>query len=278
MLSLNGTRYPLFLLDTMAASEIAKDPTGVGQQFRDTWSATDPPFIPCFSVFTLLELQRRVDVFDQFITAFQCEPCLLIKSYRELIEEEVRCYPDPTVVEPGSIAFTPLGGAGHQLTVLPSLLGQLEHQASIWRNAGASIVDGMVSLVQNYQPARENYTREEVRLFAWMTAYSQLCEHQMAFAQREAATEQVVDVDAFPSLKAMAYTVFYKFYADRDRTPGASDAFDVLIASSLPYVEAVATERHLADALRKVRGRDKFLNHLEVFTMRDFAGRTDARS
>lgn len=270
MLTANGTRYPLFLLDTMAISAIAKEPNGVGQRFRDAWRATEPPFVPCFTIFTLLELQRRADVFDQFVTTFRDEPCLLIKSYRELIEEEVRCYPEPTLVEPASIAFTPLGSAEHQLTNLPTVLGQVEQDASDWRDAGPAIVEGMVSLVPNYQPARTRYTRDEVRQFAWITAYSQLCEHQLSFAQDQSTKEQAIDVDAFPSVKAMAYTVFYKFYADRDRTPSPSDAFDVLISASLPYVEAIATERHQAEVLRKVRGRDQFLNHLEVFTMRDF--------
>jgi hypothetical protein len=44
----------------------------------------------------------------------------------------------------------------------------------------------------------------------------------------------------------MIYTVFYRFYMDPDRTPSRSDGFDVLIASVLPYVDAVFTERHQA--------------------------------
>jgi hypothetical protein len=45
--------------------------------------------------------------------------------------------------------------------------------------------------------------------------------------------------------------VFYKFYMDPDRKPSRSDGFDVLIASVLPYVDAVFTERHQAEVLRK---------------------------
>jgi hypothetical protein len=77
-------------------------------------------------------------------------------------------------------------------------------------------------------------------------------------------------MDAFPSLKAMTYTVFHKFYADSDRKALDSDAFDVLIAAALPYVEAIITEGHLAEALHKTARRDDFLNRVQVFTLRDF--------
>jgi hypothetical protein len=75
----------------------------------------------------------------------------------------------------------------------------------------------------------------------------------------------------------MTYTVFYKFYADRNRRPSNSDAFDVLIAA-LPYVEAIITENHQAEALSKTKRRDDFLNGLQVFTLRDLRERRPTRS
>lgn len=68
----------------------------------------------------------------------------------------------------------------------------------------------------------------------------------------------------------MTYTVFQKFYADRDRKPYDSDAFDVLISAAAPYVEAIVTERHLAESLRKTKRRDGFLDRLHVLTLSDF--------
>ena len=77
-------------------------------------------------------------------------------------------------------------------------------------------------------------------------------------------------MDAFPTLKAMTYTVFHKFYADATRKPSNSDAFDVLISAALPYVEAFITEAHQAEALRKTKRSDGFLKDLQVLTLRDF--------
>lgn len=72
--------------------------------------------------------------------------------------------------------------------------------------------------------------------------------------------------------------MFHKFYADRNRKPLNSDAFDVLMASALPYVEAFITESHQAEVIRKTKRRDNFLDHLDVFTLRDFRNGPPARA
>ena len=52
----------------------------------------------------------------------------------------------------------------------------------------------------------------------------------------------------------------------------------MLIASALPYVEAVITEAHQAEALTKIKRHDDFLSQLEVFTVRDFRDQPPQRS
>ena len=81
---------------------------------------------------------------------------------------------------------------------------------------------------------------------------------------------QEVDINAFPSVKATTYAVWHKFYADRDRKSARSDAFDIIIASAIPYMDAVVTESHLAESLRKTKRLDSFIEHLEINTLRDF--------
>lgn len=81
-------------------------------------------------------------------------------------------------------------------------------------------------------------------------------------------SDAIRDVSA--SLKATALTVFHKFYADRTRKPSQSDAFDIVISAATPYVDAIVTEAHQAEALRKMRRLDEFLAHLRIYTVRDF--------
>lgn len=167
-----------------------------------------------------------------------------------------------------------LGGAGNRLSNLPTILDQPEYNAQErhWNKAPPQIVEGMASLVQNYPPESGTaYTQSEVENFQLMASLPQLIYHgHRALVEQELKAGRAVDLDAFPSLKAMTYTVFHKFYADRSRKPLASDAFGVLIASTLPYVEAFITESHQAEVIRKTKRRDGFLDGLHVFTLRDF--------
>lgn len=138
-----------------------------------------------------------------------------------------------------------------------------------WNEGQQEIVDGMTSLVQNFPPAGKTYTPSEVRTFLQLAAFSQLAMRQSDFAQAVAVQGDAVDMDAFPSLKATTYTVWHKFYADPTRKPSRSDAFDVVISAAIPYVDAVVTEKHQAEALRKTRRLDAFIDHLEVRTLTD---------
>jgi len=256
----------------MAVSEMVKHPAGAFRQFYEWAVQSEPCFVPCFSPFTLIELRRRPELFRQFIQQFHPFPCVLLKGYEWLLQDEVEGYPDPAMIDPCAIAFTPLGGEGNLLTNLPTIMqtSQFAQQEEHWNAVQGVIVDGMVSLVPNFPPQRDGYTREELREFIDLAGFSQLVLRAEAFVQDMLRRHLPVDLDAFPSLKASLYTAFHKFYVDKSRKPSTSDAFDVIIAASLPYVEAVITENHQAEVLRKTKRRDGFLDHLRVFTLRDF--------
>jgi hypothetical protein len=72
-------------------------------------------FVPCFSHFSLLEMRRRRDVYGRFKELFRVVPCMLMKSHEQLLEDEVRCYPDPSSIDPTLLGFSMLGGDGMDL-------------------------------------------------------------------------------------------------------------------------------------------------------------------
>jgi hypothetical protein len=117
----------------------------------------------------------------------------------------------------------------------------------------------------------ETYTRDEVRHFVEMAGFSQVALRQPDFVKQIVEIEnEAVGITAFPSVKATTYAVWHKFYADRNRKWTHSDAFDIIIASAIPYVDAVVTESHLAEGLRKTTRLDDFIEHLPIHTLRDF--------
>jgi hypothetical protein len=280
MLTVGDHQYPLCLLDTMAVSEMVKDPEGFFRHFYDWALAPEPQFIPCFTIYTIWELRQAPAVFQKFVELFQVFPCVLMKGYEELLLEEVAGYPGVADIDPCSIAFTFLGDEGNQLVNVAQLLERepFVTREAEWNDARPEIVSGMVSLVANFPPSGQSYTSEEVRHFVWMASFEQLFHHAQSFVTTTVQGGTEINLDAFPTLKAMTYTVFHKFYTDRNRIPKESDAFDVVIAAALPYVEAVITEAHQAEALTKIKRHDEFLNRLEVFTVRDFRDQPRRRS
>ena len=128
----------------------------------------------------------------------------------------------------------------------------------------------MTSLVANYPPARKTYTAVEIRDFIEWAGFSQIAMRAPEFAASTHERGEVLLIDAFPSIKMTAFTVFYKFYVDSQRRPAESDAFDVIISAPAPYVDAIITERHQAEVIRKTKQQDNFLENLRVFTVRDF--------
>jgi hypothetical protein len=272
VITINGDDYRLVLLDTNALSEFAKQ----GESFHHflTWSSAQPMFVPCFSLFSVLEMRRRPDVYGRFKELFRVWPCMLVKSHEQLLEDEVRCYPDPSGIDPTLLGFSMLGGEGMDLTrVLDTASADRSFRGreKYWNDGAQDIVEGIASLVANFPPDGDTYSRDEVRHFVEIAGFSQVAMRQFDFAKQMVEIDnEAVSIGAFPSVKATTYAVWHKFYADRDRKWTRSDAFDIIIASAIPYVDAVVTESHLAEALRKTKGLDEFIEHLTILTLRDF--------
>jgi hypothetical protein len=272
VITINGSDYRLVLLDTNALSEFAKQ----GDSFRHflTWSSAPPRFVPCFSLFSVLEMRRCPDVYGCFKELFRVWPCMLVKSHEQLLEDEVRCYPDPSGIDPTLLGFSMLGGDGMDLARVLDTASEDEFfrgREKYWNDGAQDIVEGIASLVANFPPDGDAYSRDEVRHFVEMAGFSQVAMRQLDFAKQMVEIDnQAVSIGAFPSVKATTYAVWHKFYADRNRKWTRSDAFDIIIASAIPYVDAVVTESHLAEGLRKTKRLDDFVEHLTIHTLRDF--------
>jgi len=272
VITINGNDYRLVLLDTNALSEFAKQ----GDSFRHflAWSSAEPMFVPCFSLFSVLEMRRRPDVYGRFKELFRVMPCMLVKSHEQLLDDEVRCYSDPSGIDPTLLGFSLLGGEGMDLSRVLDTASADEFfrgREKYWNDGAQDIVEGIASLVANFPPDGNTYRPDEVRHFVEMAGFSQVAMRQPLFAKQMVEIEnEAVGIAAFPSVKATTYAVWHKFYADRTRKWTRSDAFDIIIASALPYVDAVVTESHLAESLRKTKRLDDFIEHLTIHTLRDF--------
>ena len=90
-----------------------------------------------------------------------------------------------------------------------------------------------------------------------------------SFCKETLDSEDELQINKFPSLKAQIYTVFYKFYTDQ-RKPILSDVFDIIISSLIPYVEVFLTESHQKEVINKIKKNDPFIDGLEVYSINEF--------
>lgn len=98
MIDINGTQYKLCLLDTNCISEMVKKTEVV---LRHVFEVLNPSeYIPCFSIFTILEIRQRDDIYEQFLKVFSTIPCIILKSLDLLFQDEVAFYPNPNKISP----------------------------------------------------------------------------------------------------------------------------------------------------------------------------------
>ena len=269
-IELNGTQYKTCLFDTNIISEAVKDIKGEFEQF--VLLITQNNFIPCFSIFSILELRNKKNLYEHFLDAFSPIPCIFLKNHEQLFTEEINLYPNYDKVNPYTTTY--LGPLAHSGDKLKDLLQELFQkpetisQEKQWNAGKASVLEGILKLKSNYPPKGKKYTDKEIKEFVMFAMVSQIGMKDRNFARNILNSGEAIDTDKFPSQKMILYSVFYKFYVD-NRKPLISDAFDLIIGAPTPYMDAIATERHQAEVIRKIKQKDSFLDHLEVLTIRE---------
>lgn len=273
MITLNGHIYKLCLIDTNVVSEMMKRPDPVMRHFFERMPLSE--YIPCFSLFTILELREREDVYQRFLEMFSKFPCCILKNLDLLFKDELTAYPDPSKVSPILVASSGgLAPKNHKLADILNLafsMPEIKANANKWNSGKGDVLEGILSLVKNYPPKGKKYTAKEIREFIEAAGFQQIAIRALDFAQKIVQQGESVMVDSFPSIKMTGFVVFYKFYSDQ-RRPIESDTFDIIIASVLPYVDTVITEKHQADIFKKILQQDKFLENVEVFRLKDLEG------
>lgn len=270
-IELNGSLYKLCLVDTNAISEMVKHPS---REFRNFIDRMLPrKFLPCFSVFSVLELRQRQDIYESFLELFSVYPCLVLKSHYQMIQEEVRNYPNPSGISSVLCGFPgPLSPPEYTLRKTLDLVFQSQknrdNEDRLNQDKAKAIQD-IVRLVNDYPPACNSYTIKEIRVFLFIQGVAQIYQVSPDFLNSLKIKGEDINIDSFPTVKMIIYTLFYKFYNDPSRRLLDTDAFDLLISALTPYVDAVITEAHQTEVIKKVKSLDHFLDSIETYRLRD---------
>jgi hypothetical protein len=270
MITLNGRQYELCLLDTNVISEIVKHPNQVFRKFLEIFEPGK--FIPCFSLFSVLELRQKPEIYNLFLELYSIYPCIFLKNIDQLFEDELNAYPNPNEVSP--ILIASIGELAKPNEKFKDILkltfsnSKILENENRWNKSKSEILESMLNYVKNYPPKQNKYTQKEIRLFLDIVGFEQIALRAPRFANEIIRNGQIVSIDAFPSIKMIAYTTFFKFYTDQ-RQPILSDPFDIIISSALPYVDAVITESHQAEVIKKIQKLDGFINRVEIHKLKE---------
>ena len=268
MIELNGKNYKICLIDTNVISEMIIRPDPFLKNYLNTMRYQE--YIPGFSIFTILELRKIDRIYNIFLDLFSVFPCFILKNLDLLYDNEVKEYPESSKVSP--ILFSAPGLLANKEFYLRNVLERLFQEAGIlkfeekWNSGKLDILQGILDLKKNFLPKNNTYTKKEIYAFVQIAVFQQIAIRSFDFAQNNIP----VSIDAFPSLKMIVFMVFYKFYVDQ-RRPIESDTFDIIISSVIPYVDAIITEKHMAQIITSVKKQDNFIQQLEVFTLKNFS-------
>lgn len=267
MITLNGTKYKLVLVDTNILSEVIKNKHQEFQRLME-WTNSQKAII-CFSLFTILEIRKIPEIYKQFLELFSNIPCIVLKSHEQLLQDEVSVYPDSTKVNPVLVGFPGILAKAKLSEVFDKAFSekQIIEDEIRWNLGREDIISGIEDLVKNFPSENDKYTNKEIRQFIQLAGFQQIALRQRDFAKSFLDLGQAVDIDAFPSVKMTSFVVFYKFYVDA-RQPLTSDAFDIMIFSVVPYVDVVFSENHFAAMTKKIKTQDRFVDHVDAFNIK----------
>jgi hypothetical protein len=274
MVEINGTKYKLCLLDTNVASEMVKDRNDEFQKYFN--HLFQDGYLPCFTVFSIIELRQKRELFSGFLDLFSVFPSVILKGHGQILEEEIENYPHYQEINPLSfslVGMKPYKNLTKRQTT--ELLFKTEPFVSYSEKYLAnrdSDLNEMIANSQTFLPEIGRYSKTEMWIYLQSFVLQQLFLKNREFVDR-IKREEMIDINAFPSLLMMAYTVFYKFYEDRQRKPSNSDVFDIVISALVPYMDAVVIENNQAEAIKKTRNREKpFLSSVRILTLKELRG------
>lgn len=267
---LNGTVYSLALLDTGIVSEVIKDRAGERNALVRFMTGED--IIPCISIWSIMELRDRKDLYSQFLELFSVIPFLLVSSPYDLLQDELGAYPDPSTVEPIAIAFSMFSRDPD--AELSTFMGRLFSDPGVkkaeksWRGDWKSeTLASMLSLRANFEPKGDRFKADDAKRFIEEGVLQYIAGQAPQWTRELIDSGRLFDPHAFPSVKMAFYTVFYRFYAE-PRQPEPQDVFDILISNAAPYLDVVVTERFQAEIFRKAKNHDPFLSHVRIETLK----------
>lgn len=265
----SGNTYKLCLLDTNALSEIVKMQNESALGFLRLFGPT--AYAPCLTIYNLIELRRRSDLFDSFLQFFSAYPIFFLKPNQLIFQDEKK---SPELSSDSIIlnAFSALGTTeSYDIRLFVERLFNLPEIASLenkWRKHEEDTLKAWLSLRKNFDPQSKMVNSRDAERYLSEAGIQTLIQIDPQWVKKELDANRTPHIDDFPSVKAMLYSQYYRFF-DFNRHHMPQDVTDVRIMACAPYVDVIVTENFQAEVFRKVIRSWSRINHLEIATLKD---------
>ncbi len=226
----------------------------------------------CFSVYTLIELRRRPDIWRQFIDFFRFYPFFLLKPHSLLIESEVKRYPDIEPLMPAIYGFSLLnqGWESDLDLAMRRFFGNADvsRAEQSWRAREQKILDSWLLNSKTFAPSAPMPNAKDASRYINGTFETALYAEQPSFVRREMVRGRSIKRKAFPTLVTMLYSMYYRLF-DSNWEARPAEVTDVQIAAAVPHVDAFVSEAFQIEILRKASRRVAALNSVELVRAKD---------
>lgn len=267
---INGTDYKLIFLDSNAIREITNNTFSSGKGFLENYLAKDIPYIPCFSIYNVIELKPNIEGFQKFIDYFNIVPCLMFYFSRTIIQEEVNYYlnNEPFMITNKIMySFSLLNKQGNYSFsfIINEILTKMERLID-------DEIKRLSSIASEWEEQRINKGTEKVSQTDIMNLY-RYDEEKIIRKDLNSWGKRLgeFDINQLPALRIMSYSQFCRVHLTQ-KPIKPNDVMDITISSIIPYVDAVITEGFQADIYKKSKLFITQMKDVKILTLKDIRG------
>jgi len=211
---------------------------------------------PCISLYSLIELRRRPELWEKFVDFFKIYPWFLTKTYTVMIADEIEWYSKNERPSPLLNAFSPLSrGVEKQVDkTLTAVFGHptIESIEAGWRQSENDTLATWLSNRDNFSAKRPVPNALDAKRYVSEAWIHFLAAEAPSLVEAEVKAHGSVDLRRFPALAAMLYSQYYRLY-DKTWKARPGEVTDVMISAVVPYMDAFISEAFQVEIFRKTR-------------------------
>lgn len=265
MINLNGNDYKLIALDTNAIREIILNNYCTGYTFfKKYYSDSNGYFAICFSIYNIIELRNKIDIFPKFIEFFCKFPTFVFFPHKSILEYEHRYYLNRTTKISKNeimISFTPLGkNDSYDFRYF------IENVFNSLKTEIHDFVDCLSDVALSWEDQRKNNTIESSDEF-YRREESKAVRKFLKFYNIKLFNDY--DYKKFPSARIIEYSQFCRVHKTTKNIK-SNDVMDVVISAIAPYVDVIITENFQASVYITARKSIHEIENLEVHKIKEY--------